>query len=76
MKVLVVEDEPKLASFLKMGLEEQSCEVQVAYDGLVPRQFSFYKIVHPHLECGCTEKRILNTPFRSSALKMRNNSKN
>ena len=25
MKILVVEDEPKLASFVKKGLEEQSC---------------------------------------------------
>lgn len=33
MKVLVVEDEPKLASFIKRGLEEQSWEVEVAFDG-------------------------------------------
>lgn len=33
MKILVVEDEPKLASFVKKGLEEQSCEVYVALDG-------------------------------------------
>jgi DNA-binding response OmpR family regulator len=37
MKILVVEDEPKLASFIKKGLEEQSCEVDVAYDGQVGR---------------------------------------
>ncbi len=37
MKILVVEDEPKLASFVKKGLEEQSCEVEVAYDGQVGR---------------------------------------
>ncbi|WP_266367474.1 response regulator transcription factor [Tellurirhabdus rosea] len=37
MKVLVVEDEPKLASFVKKGLEEQSCEVDVAYDGQIGR---------------------------------------
>lgn len=37
MKILVVEDEPKLASFVKKGLEEQSCEVDVAYDGQVGR---------------------------------------
>ncbi|GAA4404829.1 response regulator transcription factor [Nibrella viscosa] len=35
MKILVVEDEPKLASFVKRGLEEQSCEVDVAYDGQI-----------------------------------------
>jgi DNA-binding response OmpR family regulator len=37
MKILVVEDEPKLASFIKKGLEEQSCEVDVAFDGQVGR---------------------------------------
>ena len=37
MKILVVEDEPKLASFVRKGLEEQACEVDVAYDGQVGR---------------------------------------
>lgn len=37
MKILMVEDEPKLASFVKKGLEEQSCEVDIAYDGQVGR---------------------------------------
>ncbi|OJW78399.1 MAG: DNA-binding response regulator [Spirosoma sp. 48-14] len=37
MKILVVEDEPKLASFVRKGLEEQSCEVDVAYDGQLGR---------------------------------------
>lgn len=33
MKILVIEDEPKVASFIKQGLEEQSYNVTVAYDG-------------------------------------------
>lgn len=33
MKILVVEDEPKVSSFIKKGLEEQSYDVDVAYDG-------------------------------------------
>jgi two-component system, OmpR family, copper resistance phosphate regulon response regulator CusR len=33
MKILLVEDEPKVASFIKKGLEEQSYEVEQAYDG-------------------------------------------
>jgi len=33
MKVLVIEDEPKVASFIKRGLEELSFEVDVAHDG-------------------------------------------
>lgn len=37
MKILIVEDEPKLASFVRKGLEEQSCEVDVAFDGQVGR---------------------------------------
>jgi len=37
MKILLVEDEPKLASFVKKGLEEQSCEVDVAFDGQIGR---------------------------------------
>jgi len=33
MRILVVEDEPDIASFLKKGLEENGFEVMVAYDG-------------------------------------------
>jgi two-component system copper resistance phosphate regulon response regulator CusR len=35
MKVLVIEDEQQVSSFIKQGLEEQSFEVEVAYDGMV-----------------------------------------
>ncbi len=35
MNILVVEDEPKVASFLKQGLEEQNYEVTIASDGLL-----------------------------------------
>jgi DNA-binding response OmpR family regulator len=34
MRILVVEDEPKLAAFLKQGLEESGNEVVSAYDGI------------------------------------------
>ncbi|MFZ1082685.1 MAG: response regulator transcription factor [Candidatus Kryptoniota bacterium] len=34
MRILVVEDEKKVASFIKKGLEEQSYAVDVSYDGL------------------------------------------
>jgi two-component system copper resistance phosphate regulon response regulator CusR len=33
MKILIVEDEPKVASFIKKGLEEYHYEVDIAYDG-------------------------------------------
>ena len=35
MRILVVEDEQKVADFLKKGLEEQGYEVDVCYDGLL-----------------------------------------
>lgn len=35
MKVLVIEDEPKVASFVKRGLEELSYKVEIAYDGFI-----------------------------------------
>ncbi|GFE62686.1 response regulator transcription factor [Geobacter sp. AOG2] len=34
MKILVVEDEKKVASFIKRGLEDDNYKVTVAYDGL------------------------------------------
>jgi two-component system, OmpR family, copper resistance phosphate regulon response regulator CusR len=35
MKILIVEDEPKVASFIKKGLEENNYEAEIAYDGIV-----------------------------------------
>ncbi len=35
MKLLVIEDEPKVAAFLKQGLEENNYDVDVAYDGML-----------------------------------------
>jgi two-component system copper resistance phosphate regulon response regulator CusR len=34
MKILIVEDEPKVASFIKKGLEENNYEAEIAHDGL------------------------------------------
>ncbi|MFC3813236.1 response regulator transcription factor [Lacihabitans lacunae] len=33
MRILIVEDEPGISSFLKQGLEEESYAVDIAYDG-------------------------------------------
>jgi len=33
MKILIVEDEKKVASFIKKGLEENNYDAQIAYDG-------------------------------------------
>lgn len=57
MKILVVEDEPKVASFIKKGLEESSYEVDIAYDGLEAEkmaeasEYSLYvlDIIIPHI---------------------------
>ena len=34
MKVLIVEDERKIADYLQLGLTEQGCTVDLAYDGI------------------------------------------
>lgn len=40
MKILVIEDEPKVASFLKQGLEEQGYEAEVVYDGQMGKKYA------------------------------------
>lgn len=48
MKVLVVEDEPKVASFLKQGLEEQAFAVTIAYDGFFGKKMAldnYYDVI-------------------------------
>lgn len=41
MRILVVEDEPKVAAFIKQGLEESGHEVLSAYDGAMGRRLAF-----------------------------------
>lgn len=40
MHILVIEDEPKVSSFIKQGLEEQSFQVDVAYDALMGKKLA------------------------------------
>jgi two-component system, OmpR family, copper resistance phosphate regulon response regulator CusR len=40
MKILLVEDEPKVAAFIKRGMEEQQYEVDIAYDGYTGKQMA------------------------------------
>ncbi|MCF8465307.1 MAG: response regulator transcription factor [Flavobacteriales bacterium] len=40
MKILLVEDEPKVAAFIVQGLEESGHEVQLAYDGQLGLRFA------------------------------------
>lgn len=57
MKILLIEDEPKVASFIKKGLEEQSYEVDQAYDGSLGIRLALQKeydliildIILPHM---------------------------
>jgi DNA-binding response OmpR family regulator len=35
MKILIIEDEPKVVTFLRQGLEESGFEVDVAFDGIL-----------------------------------------
>ncbi|QMU29112.1 response regulator transcription factor [Adhaeribacter radiodurans] len=43
MKILLIEDEPKVASFIKKGLEEQSYDVEQAYDGFFGKRLALDK---------------------------------
>jgi two-component system, OmpR family, copper resistance phosphate regulon response regulator CusR len=40
MKILIVEDEPKVAAFIKKGLEENQYDVEVSYDGLLAEKLA------------------------------------
>jgi two-component system, OmpR family, copper resistance phosphate regulon response regulator CusR len=40
MKILVIEDEPKVVAFLRQGLEEVQYEVDFAYDGLLGKKLA------------------------------------
>jgi two-component system, OmpR family, copper resistance phosphate regulon response regulator CusR len=57
MNILIVEDEPKVATFIKNSLEEQQYTAEIAYDGLVAErmleQFEYdlmiLDIIIPHI---------------------------
>jgi len=41
MRILIVEDEPKVASFIKKGLEENQYEAEIVYDGISADKLSY-----------------------------------
>jgi DNA-binding response OmpR family regulator len=48
MKILVIEDEPKVAAFIKEGLELQNFNVTIAYDGFLGKKLAlenFYDVL-------------------------------
>jgi len=44
MKILLVEDDPKISSFVKMGLEDNDHNVTVAYDSAMAEKIVFNKV--------------------------------
>ena len=40
MKILIIEDEPRVASFIKQGLEEFGYETEVVFDGQMGKEFA------------------------------------
>ena len=41
MKLLLVEDDPKISSFIKIGLEANNYQVDIAYDSPIAEKFAF-----------------------------------
>jgi len=46
MKILVVEDEPKVAAFIKEGLESHKYEVELAFDGMMGKRLALKNSYH------------------------------
>ena len=43
MKILLVEDDPKISSFIRIGLESNNWLVEIAYDGIIGEKLSLSK---------------------------------
>jgi len=43
MKILLVEDDPKISSFVRIGLESNECIVDIAYDGTIGEKLALSK---------------------------------
>lgn len=43
MKILLVEDDPKISTFVKIGLESNDCVVDIAYDGVMGEKHALSK---------------------------------
>ncbi|MFB9862429.1 response regulator transcription factor [Rufibacter immobilis] len=75
MKILVIEDEPNVAAFIKRGLQEQTYEVEVAYDGNMGKKLALQNeyqvivmdVILPHLSgldlCRQLRQEQLRTPI-------------
>ncbi|WP_430614548.1 response regulator transcription factor [Flavobacterium sp. JP2137] len=75
IKILVIEDDTRMAELLKRGLEEQAYEVAVAYDGLMGRKLALQHdydliitdVILPHINgielCKELKKQLPQTPI-------------
>ncbi len=75
MNLLIVEDEPKVASFLKKGLEENGYEVELAFDGKMGERLALTKsfdliildVILPYINgielCKIIREKNLNIPI-------------
>ena len=52
LKILLVEDEPKVAEFIKKGLRENNYDVDVANDGLIGKQKAHTTCVRARFSSG------------------------
>jgi two-component system copper resistance phosphate regulon response regulator CusR len=43
MKVLLIEDDPKISAFVKIGLESNDCQVDIAYDSTIGEKLAYSK---------------------------------
>ena len=44
MKILLVEDDPKISAFVKIGLESNDCVVDIAYDSMIGEKLALSRI--------------------------------
>jgi two-component system copper resistance phosphate regulon response regulator CusR len=44
MKILLVEDDPKISAFVKIGLESNDCHVDIAYDSAIGEKLALSRI--------------------------------
>ena len=57
MKILLVEDEPKLAQTIKKGIEENGFDVDIAFDGMTGKSLALqnkydlliFDVIVPHI---------------------------
>jgi two-component system, OmpR family, copper resistance phosphate regulon response regulator CusR len=76
MKILLVEDDPKISSFVRIGLESNNCLVDIAYDGLMGEKLALSRkhdvivldVVMPGISGFELCKRIRNNDIRTPVI--------